>query len=135
MTLVTDLLPEFPIEAITEVERCLLQTSDRVVLVPLPVNLQEQVKDAVRGILLDLLTRGEVAQVRQEQLREAVAGISLPFEVELRKLAKYRKALEDGLIRRMQALDAMRKLVADRPVAEQDLGVAREYRLRLRVVR
>ena len=39
----------------------------------------------------------------------------------------------DGLQRRLQALDLMRKLTADRP-GQQDPEKAREFRMRLRLV-
>ena len=82
-----------------------------------------------------LLARGEVEQARGDEVRNAVATIPLPAESELKKRARYRKALEDSLQRRLQALDPMRKLATDRLVAQSDAAAAREYRIRLRLVR
>jgi hypothetical protein len=133
LALVMDVLPDFPLDGVADVERLLLMTGDRVAHLELPPDLPERVQEALRGVLVALLARGEVEQARQEQVRIAVATIALPAESELKKLARYRKQLEDGLQRRLQALDLMRKLTADRP-GQQDPEKAREFRVRLRLV-
>jgi hypothetical protein len=133
LSLVMEVLPDFPLDGVAEVERLLLMTGDRVAHVELPPDLPERVQEALRCVLVALLARGEIEQARQEQIRIAVATIALPAESELKKLGRYRKQLEDGLQRRLQALDLMRKLTADRP-CQPDPEKAREYRLRLRLV-
>ena len=134
LCLLMEALPDFPLDGVAEVERLLLMTSDRVAHIELPPDLPELVQEALRGVLVALLARGEVEQARQEQIRMAVATIALPAESELKKLADTGSQLEDGLQRRLQALDLMRKLTADRP-GQQDPEKAREFRVRLRLVR
>lgn len=81
-----------------------------------------------------LLHEAEREDAAQTELRKAIAGLALPDEVELRKLARYRKILEDGLQRRLLVLDQMRKLTESRP-AEQGGEQAKAFRVQLRLVR
>lgn len=85
----------------------------------------------VMGLLLD---RGHAEEAAQEELRAAIAGIALPDEAELRKLARYRKMLEDSLQRRLAALDQARKLPAGTRTSPNGAKEPTEYRVRLRVV-
>jgi hypothetical protein len=80
-----------------------------------------------------LMAVGDQASAANDHLREAVATIAIPDEKELKKLARYRKLLEDGLQRRLAALDQLRKLTAT-AARPEDASRAREYRVRLRVV-
>lgn len=133
LALVMEVLPDFQLDGVAEVERLLLMTGDRVAHLELPPDFPERVREALRGVLVDLLSRGEVEQKRQDEIRKAVATIALPGESELKKLTRYRRQLEDGLQRRLQALETMRLLTANRPGPE-DADKAREFRLRLRLV-
>jgi hypothetical protein len=99
---------------------------DRVVYVELFLAARQ-----VMGLLLD---RGQVEDAAQDELRAAIAGIALPDEAELKKLARYRKMLEDSLQRRLAALDQLRKLTAGMVAGEADVEKAKEYRVKLRVV-
>jgi hypothetical protein len=90
--------------------------------------------EAVRQVMGLLLDRGEREDAAQDELRANIAGIALPDEAELKKLARYRKMLEDSLQRRLAALDQLRKITAGRVAAEADVDKAKEYRVRLRVV-
>ena len=131
---VTELLPDLDLEPFAAADRLLTRAIDKVGNVALPVGLHDQVRDTAKSILLTLMARGEAEEVQQDQLRVAVASIALPAENELRKLSRYRRMIEDGLDRRLQALSAMKALTAGHQAAEQDAGKAREFRLRLRLV-
>ena len=92
-----------------------------------------------------LLRQGERRQVRfvtragfvvaahEHEPTQSSAAISLPDEGELKKLARYRKLLEEGLQRRLLALEQMRKMNEGR-AAEQGSERAKEFRVKLRLV-
>lgn len=101
---------------------------------PVPAGLYAKTFDAARVLLTFLLDQGKAEDAAQDELRAAISGIALPDEVELRKLGRYRKMLEDSLQRRLAALDQVRKLRTDRRADPADIERAREYRVRLRVV-
>ncbi len=84
---------------------------------------------------MTLMARGDAEDVQLEEIRKSVATISLPSEHELRKLARYRRLIEEGLVRRLQALELTKKLTTNRPAAEHDLVAAKDFRLRLRIAR
>lgn len=84
-------------------------------------------------VMVALMGRGDRDVTVQQELRKAIATIALPNEADLKKLARYRKLLEEGLQRRLQALEQLRKLAVASPVAETT-EKAREYRVKLRVV-
>jgi hypothetical protein len=90
--------------------------------------------EAARQVMGLLLDRGHAEEAAQDDLRANIAGIALPDEAELKKLARYRKMLEDSLQRRLAALDQLRKLTAGKVAGEADVERAREYRMKLRVV-
>lgn len=94
----------------------------------------ELASDASR-VMAWLLDHGDRVNAAQEDLRKAIATISIPDEQELKKLGRYRKLLEEGLQRRLATLDQLRKLsVATSERNEQEQAAARAYRVRLRVV-
>jgi hypothetical protein len=72
-------------------------------------------------------------QCRAEDLRKAIATLSIPDERELKKLARYRKLLEEGLQRRLAALQ-LRKLPVATARTEEERAAATAYRVKLRVV-
>jgi hypothetical protein len=94
------------------------------------VELFEAARQAM-GLLLD---RGHAEEAAQDELRANISGIALPDEAELKKLARYRKMLEDSLQRRLTTLDQLRKIAASKVSGEADMEKAKEYRVRLRVV-
>ena len=85
----------------------------------------------VMGLLLD---RGHAEEAAQEELRANIAGIALPDEAELKKLARYRAMLELSVQRRLAALDQLRKITAGKVAGEADAEKAMAYRVKLRVV-
>ncbi len=90
--------------------------------------------EAARQVMGLLLDRGQREDAAQDELRANISGIALPDEAELKKLARYRKMLEDSLQRRLAALDQLRKINASMVAGEADVERAREYRMKLRVV-
>jgi hypothetical protein len=101
---------------------------------PLPSDLYGKAFDAARVLLAFLLDMGKAEDAAQDELRAAIAGIATPDEAELRKLGRYRKMLEDSLLRRLASLEQLRRLTAERRGSEADGEKSREYRVRLRVV-
>jgi hypothetical protein len=89
---------------------------------------------AARVLMATLLTQGDQLDSVQQDLRKAIATLALPDEGELKKLARYRKLLEDGLQRRLAALEQLRKLGSATARSEEAKATARGYRLKLRVV-
>lgn len=86
-------------------------------------------------VLIDLLLReGEKVSAVQDNLQKSIATLALPDEAELKKLARYRKILEDGLQRRLAALEQLRKLSVAVARSEEEKAAARGYRVKLRVV-
>jgi hypothetical protein len=132
---VTDRMPDLALEPFAAVDLLITRACDPASGRDLPDGLHQEVQDRVRKILISLMARGDEEEARQEEIRVAVAALALPAEHELRKLMRYRKGIEEGLLRRLQALELTRKLIDDRLAAEQDLGAAREFRLRLRIAR
>lgn len=90
--------------------------------------------DAAREVMTVLLDRGHAEEAAQEELRASISGIALPNKEELAKLAKYRTMLELSLQRRLAALDQIRKLAAGSAINGGDVGKAKEFRVKLRVV-
>ena len=93
-----------------------------------------QVFETCRVLMTALLDMGQRQDVEQDQLRAAIAGIALPDEAELKKLARYRAMLELSLQRRLAALEQLRRLTAGNVAGEKDVERAKEFRVRLRVV-
>ena len=93
-----------------------------------------QVFQVARELMTALLDTGRAQDVEQDELRAAIAGIALPDEAELKKLARYRSMLELSVQRRLVALEQLRKLVAGNEAGEKDLERAKEFRVRLRIV-
>lgn len=67
-------------------------------------------------------------------MRKSIATVALPSEAELKKLQRYRKILEEGLQRRLAALDQLRKLGDATVRSDSEKATAREFRVKLRVV-
>lgn len=87
-------------------------------------------------VMAKLLQHGDRVEATQDELRKAIATIALPDKEELAKVAKYRRTLEEGLLRRLQALDQLRKMTAGATTArtEAEEASARQYRVKLRLV-
>lgn len=83
-------------------------------------------------VMNSLMNAGSREEAAQEELRRAIAEIALPDEAELKKLARYRRTLEEGIQRRLQVLEQLRKLSATKQASAP--GATHEYRVRLRVV-
>jgi hypothetical protein len=62
-----------------------------------------KVFEVCRMLMSSLLDAGQRQDAEQDQLRAAIAGIALPDEAELKKLARYRAMLELSLQRRLAA--------------------------------
>lgn len=92
------------------------------------------VDQTARTIMTKLMEAGDRDEAAQETLRRAIATIALPDEAELKKLGRYRKILEDGLQRRLQALDQIRELTAASTATSEAADRSREYRVKLRLV-
>ena len=127
IALVWTLVPEIPRQEIMECHSLVEQCHS-------PHSSPEKAYQASRGLMAKLMELGQHEDGRQDDLREAIAAVALPDDAELRKLSRYRKMLEEGLQRRLQALQQARALpVRERPSAERARDV-KEYRLRLRVI-
>ena len=77
---------------------------------------------------------GKQQDIEQDELRAGIAGIALPDEAELKKLARYRAMLEASIQRRLTALEQLRRLTAENVTGEKDVERAKEYRVKLRLV-
>jgi hypothetical protein len=96
--------------------------------------LYRAVFDHGRRVMTLLLDNGRTEDAAQDELRASISGIALPDEAELKKLARYRKLLEESLQRRLAALEQLRGLKSEKKADSTDVERAREYRVRLRVV-
>lgn len=90
--------------------------------------------EAARQVMARILEHGDRVHAVQEDLRKAIATISIPDEQELKKLGRYRKLLEEGLQRRLAALEQLRRLGSAAARSEDEKAAARGYRVKLRVV-
>lgn len=100
----------------------------------MPTDLYRAAFDHGRQVMTLLLDLGRAEDTTQDEVRASISGIALPDEAELKKLARYRRMLEDSLQRRLAALDQLRKLTAGKVAGQNDVEKAKEYRVRLRVV-
>jgi hypothetical protein len=136
LDLVASVVPDLPGELMQACERHvadLLLAPKAETTVPMPVYVA--LYEGARQVMARLLERGDRVHAVQEDLRKAIATISIPDEQELKKLGRYRRLLEEGLQRRLAALDQLRKLsAATSERNEQEQAAARAYRVRLRVV-
>jgi hypothetical protein len=89
---------------------------------------------AARVLMAKLLEHGDKVESTQESLRNLIATVALPDEAELKKLGRYRKMLEEGLQRRLTALEHLRSLSSLAASTDDEKAAAREYRVRLRLV-
>ncbi len=90
---------------------------------------------AAKVLIGHMLKKAEEMAARQDEQRKAIATVALPDEKELKKLTRYRKTLEEGLQRRLAALEQLRTLsAAAAGSGEASAATAREYRVKLRLV-
>lgn len=99
-----------------------------------PNDIYTELFDAAGKVMAALMNKGDRNEATQGELRKAIAAIALPNEAELKKLARYKRLLEDGLQRRLQAFEQLRKLAVASPATPETTDKAREYRVKLRVV-
>ncbi len=135
LDLVASVVPDLPGELMQACEPLvtdLLLAPKAETNVPMPAYVA--LYEAARQVMVRLLERGDRVHAVQEDLRKAIATISTPDEQELKKLGRYRKLLEEGLQRRLAALDQLRKLSVASARSEEEKAAATAYRVRLRVV-
>ena len=101
----------------------------------LPDGLYEAIVLSTRQLMGDLLTLADPAFAAEASAAQRLQAVALPDERELKKVARYRKLLEEGLQRKTLALESLRKLGAEQAAAVKNVTNAREYRMKLRVVR
>jgi hypothetical protein len=89
---------------------------------------------ASRMVMGELIDRGDRIEADQGDMRKAVATLAIPDEKELSKLGRYRRMVEEGLHRRLQALECLRRLSTTAAPDAASVNRASEYRMRLRVV-
>lgn len=134
LDVVTGTVPDLPAETVAQceafVEQLMGSEGDEMV----PTAVYQELDVAACRLMSELLARAERLDAAQQELRKAITEIALPDETELKKLMRYRKLVEEGLLRRLQALDQLRKLSVQSAAAEAGER-AREYRVRLRVVK
>ncbi len=102
---------------------------------PLASGLFDSLVLSARVVMDDLLQVGDRAEEAESKLRESLAAVAVPHDAELKKIARYRRLLEEGLQRKLAALEAIRKVASGSTRTELDAATAREYRVKLRVVR
>jgi len=128
--------------ATTEVPAELIEACDRKVTrlhgtkgdVEVPLDAYQGLYQAAAEVMGKLLEQGDRVEAAREELRKATATIALPDKEELAKVGKYRRILEDGLLRRLQALEQLRKLAAPAARTEAEQDAARQFRVKLRLV-
>ncbi len=128
-----ELVPNLPMQPYTACNLYLARLADKVAYPTFPAELLVQVYEEAVQFMEAAIKVGKEVEAKQDELRKAVATISLPDKEELAKLGRYRKVIEEGLARRLAMLEQFRQVsVAG---TDADRAAAREYRLRLRVVR
>lgn len=117
------------------IESCtsLIETLSEPVERPDAGRAQASLFEAAKAIMAELLERGQRDEVALQAVRAAAGRIAVPHEHDIKKLARYRKALEESLSRRLSVLEQVRALSAARPAVES--AEVREHLIRLRVVR
>lgn len=137
---VTDAL-DFVGSAVTEVPADFVEACDPFITAlrgerdaTVPVDAYRGLYQAASMVMAKLLEHGDRVDDAQDDLRRAIATIAVPDKDELAKIAKYRRMLEDGLLRRLQALEQLRKLGSTGARSEEEKAASRGYRVQLRVV-
>lgn len=129
----SDLIESPPMDLVADCHRHLTAVADATAHPAIPAAAVNALVDAAQKLLDVLFERATRDEAVQAELRAAIAGIALPAEAELRKLARYTKLVEESLARRLAALEQLRKATENvTPATEEQ---AREFRLRLRVVK
>jgi hypothetical protein len=132
INLISDALDETPMELVAACHGPLMALADRRAHPELPVARLAALVDGAQHLLDWLVERATRDEAAQEDLRKAIAGIALPAEAELKKLARYTRMIEESLTRRLAALEQLRKANETTSAATEEQ--ARAFRLRLRVV-
>ncbi len=128
-----ELVPDLPMQHYTACNVYLARLADKVAYPAFPAEMLVLVYQEALQFMEAAIKVGKEVEAKQDELRKAVATISLPDKEELAKLGRYRKLIEEGLARRLAMLNQFRQIsVAG---TEVDRAAAREYRLRLRIVR
>lgn len=128
---VEGLVVDLPADLMAQCNALLAQLHYAVGGKVVPMGSYPEVFHAAGKVMGALMKKGDQDEAAQQELRKAIATIALPNEAELKKLARYRKLMEEGLQRRLQSLEQLRKLaVASVETTEK----AREFRVKLRVV-
>jgi hypothetical protein len=132
--LVSASVPELPREVVEECDHLVAQLLGKRGDTTVPLDAYARLDQAVCMLMAKLLEHGDRIEMDQETMRKAIATIALPNMVELAKLSKYRRMLEDSLQRRLHAFEQLRALAAARQPTDVDREMAKEYRVRLRLV-
>lgn len=135
LDLVASVVQDLPVELMQACEphvTDLLLAPKTETNVPMPAYVA--LYEAARKVMARLLERGDRVHAVQEDLRKAIATISIPDEQELKKLGRYRKLLEEGLQRRLAALEQVRKLSVASGRTEEEKAAAQQFRVKLRLV-
>jgi hypothetical protein len=133
INLIADVLDDAPMDLIADCHRHLVALGDTRAHPELPLASLDALVAAAQQLTNALVERATRDEAAQEDLRKAIAGIALPAEAELKKLARYMKMIEESLTRRLAALEQLRKANETTSAATEEQ--AREFRLRLRVVK
>lgn len=127
-------VPHLQGELLNDAVEVLNQLYNTVGTATVNTSLMKTMLEKAGKVMAGLLDVGACDEAAQQELRAAIATIALPDEAELKKLARYRRILEEGLHRRLLALEQLRKLAASSPATTETTDKAREYRVKLRVV-
>ncbi len=131
--LVAGLAADIPADAIENCNDLVMRLFGKQTGSAVPMDLYGATFEAAGKLMSLLFELGERDEAAQQELREAIAGISLPDEAELKKLARYRRMLEESVQRRLQALDQLRKMKVAQ-TSPDAVAKVREFRVKLRVV-
>ncbi|HEY3447521.1 MAG TPA: hypothetical protein VGK67_14295 [Myxococcales bacterium] len=133
LDLVGGLVTDIPADSIEKCSELVIKLFGKKDEKTVPMDVYAEMYQAAGKVMSALMERGDRDEAAQQELRKAISEISLPDEAELKKLARYRKLLEDGLLRRLQALDQLRKMKVDQTSVDA-ADRAHEFRVKLRVV-
>ncbi|MBE2254326.1 MAG: hypothetical protein IAE78_32665 [Myxococcus sp.] len=131
---VENLVIDLPVELMSRCNELLARLHIPIGGNVVPMDVYTEVFQAAGKVMGVLMNKGDQDEAAQGELRKAIATIALPNEAELKRLARYKKMLEDSLQRRLQTLEQLRKLVVASPATAETTERAREYRVKLRLV-